>query len=58
MKPFARGGAHESQNLTLRCSAHNALAAEYDFGADRMQAMKDAVRHEALRRQVLPATTQ
>jgi 5-methylcytosine-specific restriction endonuclease McrA len=29
---FARGGEHSTSNLTLRCHAHNVLAAEEDFG--------------------------
>jgi hypothetical protein len=32
LRAFAQGGGHESSNLTLRCRAHNALAAEEDFG--------------------------
>jgi hypothetical protein len=32
LQAFAQGGGHESSNLTLRCRAHNALAAEEDFG--------------------------
>jgi hypothetical protein len=31
---FAQGGEHTEANLTLRCRAHNALAAEADFGRD------------------------
>lgn len=31
-QPFARGGAATASNLRLRCRAHNALAAEQDFG--------------------------
>jgi 5-methylcytosine-specific restriction endonuclease McrA len=31
---FAQGGDHTESNLTLRCRAHNALAAEEDFGRD------------------------
>jgi hypothetical protein len=34
--PFARGGEHTAANLDLRCSAHNALAAELAVPA-RMQ---------------------
>ncbi len=36
-QPFARGGPTSADNLTLRCRAHNALAAEEDFGRDFMQ---------------------
>ncbi len=32
IKPFALGGSHELENLRLRCSAHNILAAEEYFG--------------------------
>jgi hypothetical protein len=31
-EPHARGGPDSAENLTLRCRAHNALAAERDFG--------------------------
>jgi hypothetical protein len=34
VRPFALGGAHTAANLTLRCAAHNALAAEEDFGRE------------------------
>jgi hypothetical protein len=34
LKPFAQGGDHCPSNLTLRCAAHNALAAEQDFGRE------------------------
>jgi len=33
----ARGGGETAQNLTLRCAAHNALAAEDDFGREFMR---------------------
>jgi 5-methylcytosine-specific restriction endonuclease McrA len=36
--PFAAGGQHVASNLTLRCAAHNALAAEEDFGRAFMKA--------------------
>ena len=49
LNPFARGGAHEPSNVTLRCSAHNALAAEQDFGAERIRAKKHSGGHEPLR---------
>jgi hypothetical protein len=45
--PFARGGEHRLDNLTLRCRAHNALAAEQDFGTDFVALARDASRHEA-----------
>jgi hypothetical protein len=34
---YARGGPPTESNITLRCRAHNALAAEEDFGRDFMQ---------------------
>ena len=34
LAPFALGGPPTPENLTLRCRAHNALAAEQDFGRD------------------------
>jgi hypothetical protein len=34
LRAFAQGGEHHSSNLALRCRAHNALAAEEDFGRD------------------------
>jgi hypothetical protein len=46
LRAFALGGDHEAVNLTLRCRAHNALAAEEDFGRDFMDAMKPSG-HEA-----------
>jgi 5-methylcytosine-specific restriction endonuclease McrA len=36
LAPFARGGEHTPSNLTLRCRAHNAMAAEEDFGREHM----------------------
>jgi hypothetical protein len=37
LRPFARGGEHTPANLALRCAAHNALAAEDDFGRERIE---------------------
>jgi hypothetical protein len=37
LQAFAQGGGHDSPNLTLRCRAHNALAAEEDFGRNFVQ---------------------
>ena len=45
LRAFARGGEHHLTNLTLRCRAHNALAAEEDFGRDFM-GQKRARGHE------------
>jgi hypothetical protein len=44
--PFARGGEHRLENVTLRCRAHNALAAEQDFGRHFVALACDASRHE------------
>jgi len=52
LQPFARQGAHVASNLTLRCRAHNALAAEQDFGPELMAKKCDSCRHEALGAQV------
>ncbi|HXK17317.1 MAG TPA: hypothetical protein VNG33_05935 [Polyangiaceae bacterium] len=52
LQPFARQGAHVASNLTLRCRAHNALAAEQDFGPELMAKSCDSRRHEALSAQV------
>ena len=46
LKPFAVGGDHHASNLTLRCSAHNALAAEEDFGRELIDAKKTSLEHE------------
>jgi 5-methylcytosine-specific restriction endonuclease McrA len=48
LQPFARNGAHLVSNLTLRCVAHNALAAERDFGPQLMAERRRSTRHEAL----------
>jgi hypothetical protein len=38
--PYALGGPCTEDNLALRCTAHNALAAEQDFGREHMAAMR------------------
>jgi hypothetical protein len=48
LKPFAHGGENVASNLTLRCSAHNALAAEEDFGREVIEQKRDSTRHESL----------
>lgn len=48
LQPFAKNGPHVVSNLTLRCAAHNALAAEADFGRDVIAERRHAMRHEAL----------
>lgn len=50
LTPFAHGGPHRLDNLTLRCAAHNALAAEQDFGREHMDGRRDGSRHLSRRR--------
>ena len=45
LRAFAQGGEHLPLNVTLRCRAHNALAAEEDFGRDFVE-KKRARNHE------------
>jgi len=40
-EPFARGGPSTAENLSLHCAAHNALAAEQDFGHASAIARRD-----------------
>jgi len=40
--PYARGGPPTESNIELLCAAHNALAAEDDFGRDFMNETKVA----------------
>jgi hypothetical protein len=40
LEALARGGDHSEENLSLRCRAHNALAAEQDFGRDVIERAK------------------
>ncbi len=47
LEPFGKGGTHAAANLTLRCRAHNGLAAEQDFGRGRVERAKQSRRHEA-----------
>ncbi len=44
LDPHARGGPASIDNLTLRCRAHNALAAEHDFGRAWMAQRKSRPR--------------
>jgi 5-methylcytosine-specific restriction endonuclease McrA len=53
LQPFAKNGANIAQNLTLRCAAHNALAAEQDFGPEVMAERRNSTRHESLAAQPL-----
>jgi hypothetical protein len=50
LRPFALNGAHEVSNLALRCAAHNALAAEEDFGRSFVTERRRSSRHEAFAR--------
>jgi 5-methylcytosine-specific restriction endonuclease McrA len=43
---FAQGGEHRLDNVTLRCRAHNTLAAEQDFGRDFVERARDSTQHE------------
>jgi hypothetical protein len=54
LHPFGLGGAHSPDNLALRCRAHNALAAEQDFGHVHMERQRGKSRHDSLRRQQPP----
>jgi hypothetical protein len=36
LTPFARGGQHRVENVTLRCRAHNAFQAELDYGEEHI----------------------
>jgi hypothetical protein len=49
LKPFAAGGDHGAANVTLRCAAHNALAAEEDFGRELIETRKTSLQHEPCR---------
>jgi len=49
LEAFANGGRHELANLTLRCEAHNTLAAEEDFGREHIERKREGGRHESLR---------
>ena len=47
-EPFGKQGEHSTENLTLHCRSHNALAAEQDFGATHIAERRDAARHASL----------
>jgi hypothetical protein len=47
LRAFALGGDHSAHNLALRCRAHNALAAETDFGRPFMEQKRGSTRHES-----------
>ena len=46
LRAFALGGEHTVENITLRCRAHNMLAAEEDFGREVIERAKDSSDHE------------
>ncbi|HWA76893.1 MAG TPA: hypothetical protein VG937_31380 [Polyangiaceae bacterium] len=46
LRAFALGGVHELQNLSLRCKAHNTLAAEQDFGREYVAHQRERSRHK------------
>src|SRR5690606_16673464 len=54
VNPHAKGGPPSAANLTLRCHAHNALAAEQDFGRDFVRAKRDARGRGSMRSSVAP----
>jgi hypothetical protein len=56
LEPFAKNGPHSATNLTLRCPAHNALAAEQDFGRELVEKRRDSQRHEPKAVQALSST--
>jgi 5-methylcytosine-specific restriction endonuclease McrA len=51
LTPFAAGGEHAVSNVTLRCAAHNALAAEEAFGRELVEEKKRASGHDAFHSQ-------
>jgi hypothetical protein len=46
--PFGKRGAHTAANVTLHCRAHNALAAELDFGRAHMTQRQGTGQHASL----------
>ena len=51
---FPQGGEHRLDNVTLRCRAHNALAAEEDFGRDVVTRARDSSQHELWAKHEVP----
>jgi hypothetical protein len=47
LQAFALDGEHSVANLALRCRAHNALAAEDDFGREFAREKRGSIRHES-----------
>ena len=58
LQPFARGGQHIATNLALRCSAHNALAAEEDLGRASIEHQRQGARHDSFAAQARPLSRQ
>jgi len=51
-QPFARGGLHSAENISLFCHAHNAHAAGLDFGHEHIEnAIRARSRDRSLRRE-------
>jgi hypothetical protein len=48
-EPFALGGRHDAENVSLRCAPHNALAAEQDFGRALMTTKRRQCAHSTWR---------
>ncbi|HEY6081435.1 MAG TPA: hypothetical protein VIW29_21620, partial [Polyangiaceae bacterium] len=47
LTPFACGGEQVASNLALRCAAHNALAAEADFGRGVVEQRRHSAKHDS-----------
>jgi hypothetical protein len=47
-QPFGKRGGHTIANVTLHCHAHNALAAELDFGPAHMAQSRETGHHASL----------
>ena len=54
--PFAKSGAHEPDNLTLRCRIHNAYSAEQDFGKSFIDSFRSKANSSFRLGQVNPKT--
>ena len=49
LEPFARGGSHSIESITLRCAGHNRLAADRAFGRDFMDQRVEQSRRDRRR---------
>lgn len=54
IRPFARGGEHSMECLTVRCKAHNLAQAVLDFGEATVQARIEARRQRGRRTKAPP----